>query len=215
MKKRRITRSALALSIVLIIVWSLLGTASTIAWFHDADAVINTFQFGDLNVELYRKVGNDYEPVTEKTKLFKDEALYEPGYTQVVYLKVKNAGDVPFDYKLAVLPTNYVDGQSMLGGTIHLPDYLKFGIVVKDTEAAVLAATQNRADARSCADTALSNYDEAQTDLAVGAEQYIALVVCMPEEIGNEANFRIKEASMDLAVKVKATQIEARGKITD
>lgn len=215
MKKKRITRYALALSIILIIVWSLLGTASTIAWFSDNDVIVNTFQFGDLNVELYRKVGNEYEFVTEATKLFKDEALYEPGYTQVVYLKVINAGDVPFDYKLSVLPDNIVDGTNVFGQPIHLPDYLKFGIVVKDTEAEVLAATQNRADARSYADTALNNYDKAQTDLAVGTEQYIALVVCMPETVGNEANFRIKEASVDLAVKVKATQIEARGKMTD
>ena len=215
MKKRKITKTALALSIVLIIVWSLLGTASTIAWFSDNDTIVNTFQFGDLNVELYRKVGNEYELVTEATKLFKDEALYEPGYTQVVYLKVKNAGDVPFDYKLAVLPTNIVDGINFFGKTLHLPDYLKFGVVVKDTEEELLAATKTREAARSYADTALNNYDKAQTDLAVGAEQYIALVVCMPETVGNEANFRIKEASVDLAVKVKATQIEARGKITD
>ena len=215
MKKRRITKSALALSIVLIIVWSLLGTASTIAWFSDSDTIVNTFQFGDLNVELYHKVGNDYEPVTEETKLFKDEALYEPGYTQIVYLKVKNAGDVPFDYQLSVLPDNIVEGTNVFGQPIHLPDYLKFGVVVKNTEAEVLAATQDRADARSYADTALNNYDEAQTDLAVGAEQYIALVVCMPETVGNEANFRINEASVDLGVKVQATQIEARGKITD
>ena len=211
MKKKRITRSALVLSIVLIIVWSLLGTASTIAWFSDSDTIVNTFQFGDLNVELYHKVGSEYEEVTEATKLFKDEALYEPGYTQVVYLKVKNAGTVPFDYKLSVLPDNIVDGTNVFGQPIHLPDYLKFGIVVKDTEEKVLAATQNRADTRNYADTKLNNYDEAQTDLAVGAEQYIALVVCMPEEIGNEANFRGNEASVDLGVKVQATQIEARG----
>ena len=215
MKKKKITRSALALSIVLIIVWSLLGTASTIAWFSDNDVIVNTLQFGDLNVELYRKVGNDYVLVTEGTKLFKDEALYEPGYTQIVYLKVKNAGDVPFDYKLAVLPVNVMIGTNMFGQPIDLREILKFGIVVKDTEEKVLAATQNRADARGYADTALNNYDEEQTDLAAEAEQYIALVVCMPETVGNEANFRGNEASVDLGVKVQATQIEARGKITD
>ena len=215
MKKKRLTRSALALSIVLIIVWSLLGTASTIAWFADSDVIVNKFQFSDFSVELYRKVGDDYELVTEGTKLFKDEALYEPGYTQVVYLKVKNAGDVPFDYKLAVIPDNIKIGTNMFGQPIDLRDYLLFGIVVKDTEAEVLAATQTREEARLYADTRLNNYDELQTDLAAGAEQYIALVVCMPEEVGNEANARGSEASVDLAVKVKATQLEARGKITD
>ena len=218
MKKKSITKTALAISIVLIIVWSLLGTASSIAWFSDSDTIVNKFQFGDLNVELYRRTpGGDYELVTAATKLFKDEALYEPGYTQIVNLKVKNAGDVPFDYKFALLPTNVVDGTGVFGNTIHLPDYLKFGIVVKNTETEMLAATQNRAVARSFANTPLNNYaePEPQTDLAPGAEQYIALILCMPEEIGNEANFRIKEAGLDLAVNVRATQIEARGKITD
>ena len=213
MKKKKITRSALALSTVLIIVWALMGTASTIAWFTDSDMIVNTFQIGDLNVELYHKTGSGYERVTEATKLFRDEALYEPGYTQTVYLKVVNEGNVPFDYKLSVLPDNIIDGINVFGQPIHLPDYLKFGVVVRDSEAELLAATENRATARTYADTALSNYDETQTDLAPGAEQYIALVVCMPENVGNEANFRIKEASVDLGVKVKATQVEARGHI--
>lgn len=215
MKKKKVTKAALAISVLLIVVWSLLGTASTLAWFSDSETIVNTFQFGDLNIEVYRKVGNEYEKVTEATKLFRDDALYEPGYTQVVYLKVTNEGSVPFDYKLAVLPTNIVDGTNVFGKTIHLPDYLKFGIVVKDTEEEMLLATVNRSEARSYADTALNNYDEAQTDFPVGAEKYIALVVYMPESVGNEANFRIKEASVDLAVNIKATQIEARGKTAD
>ena len=215
MKKKTITRTALAVSIVLVIIWSLFGTASTIAWFSDNDTIVNTFRFGNLNAEFYRKIGSGYERVTEGTKLFRDEALYEPGYTQVIYLKVTNEGDVPFDYKLAVQPTNIVYGTNVFGQPIDLRDYLKFGIVVGGTEEEVLAATKNRAEARSYADTPLNHYDEAQTDLAEGAEQYIALVVCMPENVGNEANFRIKEASVDLAVMVKATQIEARGNISD
>ena len=213
MKRKRITKSALALSILLMIVWMLLGTTSTIAWFSDSDTIVNTLQFGNLQVELYHKVGSEYQLVTAETKLFDDEALYEPGYTQVIYLKVKNVGDVPFDYKLSVVPSEAVLGKNLFGESIYLPDHLKFGIVVKDTEEAVLAATQNRTDARSFADTQLNNYDEVQTDLAVDAAQFIALVVCMPEEVGNEANFRGTQASVDLGVNVKATQIEARGQL--
>lgn len=215
MKKRKITKTALAMSLVMVMVWALLGTASTVAWFHDTDAVINTFQFGELNVEVYHKTENGYERVTEETKLFDDEALYEPGYTQIVLFKVKNEGTVPFDYKLSVLPDKIVDGTNVFGQTLHLPDYLTFGIVVRDSEAEALAAVQDRKTARSFADTKLNNYDEAVTDLAVDGEQYVALVVCMPEDIGNEANYRVKAASVDLGIKVKATQIEARGKMTD
>lgn len=211
MRKKRVTRAALALSIILIIVWSMMGTASTIAWFSDSDEVINTFVFGDLSVELYHKTDKGYELVTGTTKLFDDAALYEPGYTQLVYLKVKNVGTVPFDYKLSVIPGNIVIGKNVFGQDINLPDHLKFGVVIGDTEAEVLAATKDRVEARKYADTPLSNYDTMRTDLPVDGEQYVALVVCMPEDVGNEANFRVKAASVELGVNVKATQIEARG----
>lgn len=38
--------------------------------------------------------GDSYEEVTSATKLFDDAALWEPGYTQIAYLKVSNAGKV-------------------------------------------------------------------------------------------------------------------------
>lgn len=213
MKRKRVTKTALALSIILIIVWSLFGTASTIAWFSDSDTVINTFVIGDLSVELYHKTDKGYELVTGTTKLFDDEALYEPGYTQLVYLKVKNVGTVPFDYKLSVIPGNIVIGKNVFGQDINLTDHLKFGLVLADTEDEILAATKDRVEARKHADTALSDYAATRTDLAVDEEQYAALIVCMPENVGNEANFRAKAARIDLGVNVKATQIEARGKL--
>lgn len=209
--KQKITKSALAISIALMIVWAFLGTTSTIAWFSDKDEVVNTFQFGNFDLEVYRRLPDGrYERVTETTKLFDDEALYEPGYTQVIYLKVRNEGDVPFDYKLSVLANNTVDGTNVYGQPIHLPNYLRFGTVVRDTETEMLAAMSTREAARSYADKPLNNYDEKQTDFPAGGEHYIAIVVCMPEVIGNEANFRAKEASVDMSIKVTATQTEAR-----
>ena len=207
MRKKKVTRAALALSILLIIVWSMLGTASTIAWFTDSDTVINTFVIGDLRLEVEHKTGSGYETVTGTTKLFDDEALYEPGYTQVVYLKIKNVGNVPFDYKLSVIPGNKVIGKNVFGQDIDLADHLKFGVIIADTEAELLKATENRTEARKIADTALSNYDTVRTDLEVGEEQYAALIVCMPEYVGNEANYRVKSAKIELGVNVKASQL--------
>ena len=53
---------------------------------------------------------------------------------------------------------------------LYFRDYLKFGVVIADTESEVLAATQNREDARSCANVALNNYAKQQTDFAAGEE---------------------------------------------
>ena len=56
----------------------------------------NTFDIGILDLEVYHKKGNDYQKVTADTKIFDDEAIYEPGYTQVVRLKIENKGNMDF-----------------------------------------------------------------------------------------------------------------------
>ena len=108
MKNRRFTKVAFALSICLLVLWGVLGTGTSIAWFMDeTPELVNTFDFGELDLEVYYKTTNaqghdEWVLVDEKTKVFDEEALYEPGYTQVVYLKIVNKGDVEFDYKLSV-----------------------------------------------------------------------------------------------------------------
>ena len=213
MKNKTLTKTALAVSVILILVWTMLGTASTIAWFSDNDMVVNTFVLGNVKLSVLHKTENGYEPVNESTKIFDDEALYEPGYTQVVYLKVRNDGDVPFDYKLSVIPDKIVIGKNVFGYDINLPDHLKFGLIISDTEEELIEATRDRAEARKYADTKLSNYAKTETDLAPGDEQYAALVICMPESVGNEANYRSDVPSVELGINVKASQIEARGQL--
>ena len=76
-----------------------------------------------------------FERIGSDTRIFDDHALYEPGYTQVVYLKVENTGDVPFDYRLAVDVNDVTIGTNVFGGKIYLPDYLKFGVIFADSRA--------------------------------------------------------------------------------
>lgn len=219
MKRKTFTKSALAISLLLLSIWAILGATSTMAWFADTDVVVNSFTFGEVNIELYHKDGGIYKTVDATTKLFDDEALYEPGYTQVVYLKVENTGTVPFDYKFSVNPTDYVDGTSVTGQPIHLPNHLKFGVVIGNTEDEVMAATANRTAARAAATTPLNNYTQPQksdyslmqTDLGPGGTQYAAIVIAMPEGTGNEANYRgTPVPEVVLGITVLATQIEAR-----
>lgn len=207
MKKKTISRSALSISIILLILWALLGTGSTIAWFRDTASAVNTVTIGDVDIELYRKTSEGYSLVDSETKLFDDRALYEPGYTQIILLKIRNAGTVDFDYKFSVVPTNIVDGMSVTGMPIHLPDYLKFGLVIADTEEEVAAVAANRIAARERADTDLSTYSKTKYALAPEGEHYAALIVCMPETVGNEANYRDTVPSVELGVRVKASQI--------
>ena len=95
--KRALISSALA---ILVCVAMLIGT--TFAWFTDtASTGVNKIQAGNLDVKLmYSTDMHKWHEATEQTKLFDDNALWEPGYTQVVYLKIVNAGNLALKWPL-------------------------------------------------------------------------------------------------------------------
>jgi 16S rRNA (adenine1518-N6/adenine1519-N6)-dimethyltransferase len=113
----------------------LIGT--TFAWFTDSvTSGRNVIQSGNLDVTLdyYNVQSKKFEPVDENVKLFNDAALWEPGYTEVAYLKVDNAGSLALKYKLAVNVYNELDGINKAGETFSLSDHLVFKVVEIDEE---------------------------------------------------------------------------------
>ena len=97
--KRALLTSALAL---LMCVAMLIGT--TFAWFTDtASTAVNKIQAGNLDVQLeYSKDLTKWKKVTDTTKVFEDSTLWEPGRTEVVYLRVTNAGTLALKYTLGI-----------------------------------------------------------------------------------------------------------------
>ena len=150
MKKRKLTKAVLALSACLFLIWWALGTGATLAWFSDTDTVRNTFQIGLLKMDVsYRNdIVTNYTPLQGATEVFYDEALYEPGYTQVVYLKIDNTGDMAFQYKIAVTVQDSQKGKNAWGEEIYLPNYLRYGVVFGQTEAEVQQQVNNRLAAK-------------------------------------------------------------------
>ncbi len=210
-KKKRITKLALLLSILLIVVWAMLGTNASLAWFEESDTIVNSLNFGDLKVNVYHNTGGSYSLVDSTTKIFNDAALYEPGYTQVVYLKVENAGTVDFTYDMSVIPdmSSIVVGKNEKGEDIVLPDHLNFGLVFDSTEDGLLAKTADRKLSQTYATQKLSNYTESNIPLMSGESNYCALILYMPEEVENEANYRGKTVpSVEVGIGVVANQIK-------
>ena len=212
-KTSTITKAALSVSLVLLAVWFALGATSTLAWFSDqTDTVNNDIVIGDVNLELYHKVdtgsGNfRYLPVDESTELFEEKDLYEPGFTKVVMLKVVNNGNVPFDYKLSVKVNSYIDATAVTGDTIHLPDHLKFGVVMGKDEAEINQKVADRGGARGVATLAMDDFDTTVSSLKVGETEYAAMVVYMPEEVENYANYRGNVVpEVDLGIAALASQ---------
>lgn len=214
MQKKKWTKAALALSACLFVLWWALGTGATLAWFSDRDTVRNDFRIGllDMNVSYRNDIVTEYTPLQGATKAFNDEALYEPGYTQVVYLKIENNGDVAFNYKVAVTVDDFENGKNAWGEEIYLPNYLRYGAVFGETEAEVQQMVKDRLSARNYAPDdwgTLGTWSEISPHtFDVGEKShYAALIVYMPEAVGNTANYRgIGQPKVELGITVFAQQ---------
>lgn len=210
-KKRIYKQIALALSLCALIVWCILGTGASLAWFTDTSPEINNiFHFAEFDLVVsHRLTDGKWQEVDSQTKIFDEEALYEPGYVQVVYLKVENKGTVPFKFSTAVNVNGCIVATNVFGQDFMLQDYLKFGITTADSEDAMKNSVPDRETAVEIADMPLHNYDTETAVLEPGATKYIALIVRMPEEVGNVANYRGDTVpEVDLGITVKADQIK-------
>ncbi len=200
--KRALLTSALAM---LMCVAMLIGT--TFAWFTDtASTAVNKIQAGNLDVKLEYLSGSDWKEVTNETKLFNEEALWEPGYTEVAYLKVSNVGNLALKYKFAVNKIEEVIGVNKSGGEIKLSKILKFGVADSDSQ----ISYDDRATAQAAADGKALTLNSYTNDirLGVGEAKYYAIVIYMPESVGNEANYATGTTapSIKMGLNLVATQ---------
>ena len=188
--KKALLSSAFAL---VLSVAMLIGT--TYAWFADtASTAVNKIQSGNLKVGFQYWNGEKYVDAKDAT-LFSEETLWEPGHTEVVYLKVINQGNLALKYRLNTINTfEYQYAKNSDGNQILLSKYLKIGIadgknaaegVYATREEAIAAAADNLVSYDSC--TKDNTLLPATTDSE--SADYFAFVVYMPTDVGNEANW--------------------------
>ena len=205
--KKALLSSAFAL---VLSVAMLIGT--TFAWFTDtASTGINKIQAGNLDVELeYSKDFTKWEKVNDTTKVFEDSTLWEPGRTEIVYLRVKNAGTLALKYTLGIYNLYNYTGKNVLGNKYSLSDYVKLGAAEADSayadRAAAISAVQDSAKTlNSIGDTGVIG-----ADLATDTTKVYAMVLYMPTTVGNEANPKNNDpywaAKVSLGISVDATQ---------
>ena len=204
-------RIALALSMCALLIWTVLGTGASLAWFTDTSPEINNiFHFAEFDVVVsHRLPDGKGEEVDSKTKVFDENSLHEPGHVQVVYLKVENNGSVPFEFYTAVNVNGCIEATNIFGQHFMLQDYLKFGITSSDSEALMDSSIPNRKTAEELADMPLESYADETAILNPGAIKYIALIVRMPENVGNIANYRGDTTpQVELGITVMADQLK-------
>ena len=105
---------------LLTIISVMLMLGSTMAWFQDSKVVINTYTFGNLDVDVVNENGttiaattiNFVKPNGEEYQA--NEFLFEPGATfRLKEFYVKNSGDVALKYRLK-LDSGSATGDSKL-----------------------------------------------------------------------------------------------------
>lgn len=210
-KNKAYLKIALALSLCAMVIWTILGTSTSLAWFTDTSPEINNiFHFADFKLEVSHQLEDgSWEIIDEKTTVFNDKALYEPGYVQIVYLKVENKGTVPFNFHTAVNVNGSVVATNVFGQKFMLQEHLKFGILTSNSESEMKKSVARRNTAVKIANMPLENYSTNTFVLLPDTSKYIALIVRMPEEIDNKANYRGDAVpEVELGITVKADQIK-------
>ena len=210
------TKRALLTSVLALVLSLAMLAGSTFAWFTDtASTGVNRIVSGNLDVGLqYWGVGEDgkktWLTAENSEELFDKNALWEPGYTQIVYLKVENNGNLALTYAMQITPVHETVGVNVEGEEFKLSDYIKFGwtAFTVDGDGAPVALDREAAQTGvgDGAQLGTTLHRQAAKPLAADAEELVALVAWMPENVGNEANYSTVQPTIELSLKVLATQ---------
>ena len=219
MTNHKSTKRALLGSVVAMVLCLTMLVGATFAWFTDtASTGVNKIQAGNLDVALeYSTDFKTWNKVTDTTKLFEDSTVWEPGRTEVVYLRVKNAGTLALKYAVGMYNINESRGKNVAGEFYYLSDYVKLGAVettaaYADREAAINAVNAEAKTLKSIGSSAIIGEDQMVMLAPEADAKTYALVLYMPTEVGNEANPKNNDpywaSKFSFGISVNATQAE-------
>lgn len=213
MTKNKTTKRALLVSVLALLLCASLLVGSTFAWFTDnVTSTNNIIKSGNLDVKLeYSTTMEDgsWNEVGTNTDIFKNADgttdLWEPGFSEVVYLKVSNVGTLALKYALEVTVADEKQGTNKAGEKFSLSQYIKYDVVDVD------APFVNRDAAVAAVPGAVSLKTGIPAitgvSLTPNTENVVALVVYMPTTVGNVANHNGEDIpSINLGITLNATQ---------
>ena len=210
MAKKFSTKKALIISALSLMICFSMLIGTTFAWFTDSvTSSNNIIKSGNLDIELYYQLEgeNGWTQVTETTNVFAADALWEPGHTEVVKLKVVNEGSLALKYNLGVNVDSETGSVNVNGDAFNVSDFIMFAVIdganAYTRDEAIAAAEANGA-------TPLKTvYSSNANALLPTEESVVTMVVYMPTSVGNEAN-AAKDATtptINLGLNLYATQL--------
>ena len=104
MTSKKTTRRALLSSVIALLLCVSMLVGSTFAWFTDeVTSTGNIIKSGTLDIELLHSDDNKEWKDASKGAIFNYQ-YWEPGYTQVKYVKIANVGNLALRYQLSIIP---------------------------------------------------------------------------------------------------------------
>lgn len=210
MTNKKSTKRALLVSAMAMVICFTMLLGTTFAWFTDSETNRNNIiKAGNLDVALeYYVGGGNWAPVEEESNLFNDNALWEPGYLEVAYLRIKNVGTLALNYTLNLyayeeVPGTNVDDQPLTLSSFVTYDVIELGAFAEYDRAGAVAAVTDDPEYLS------TPYTETRS-LTAGSEYvYLAVIVYMPTTVDNAANYKTGTTapSLKLGLNLNATQM--------
>ena len=206
--KRALLSSALALFLCFAM---LLGT--TYAWFTESvSSGSNVITAGNLDIVVdYTLDGENWNALDGATDLFQKD-LWEPGHTEVVALRVTNAGTLNLKYAIHMNIVNEIVGKNKDGGDIVLSEILTVS-TLRGTDATIVDGAfsdENGVDYEQTTSFKEANVLGAEKPMAPETVEYLVIKVDMADTVGNEANHDgVNIPSIEFGIDVLATQYTA------
>lgn len=208
MTNKKSTKRALLLSALSLLMCVSMLIGSTFAWFTDSvTSGNNIIKSGNLDVVLEYWDGDSWEDVEGRSDILAGN-LWEPGYVDVAYLRLKNAGSLALKYSLGVNIVSETEGKNQKDETFKLSDFIYYDVIEGVDGETAAYATREDALAVTTETTKISTSYSKLGSLEANSDYiHLAMVVYMPTTVGNEANHNGSDVpQIDLGINVYATQ---------
>ena len=206
MKIKSTKRALLTSTLSLLLCFAML-IGTTYAWFTDSvSSANNIIQSGNLDIELDYLSGDTWKDVHGSSEVLDAQALWEPGYTEVVYLRMRNAGSLMLKYQLGINIAAETAGVNAAGGELLLSNYIYFDML-ESTEFTKLESREDAMKKTTCSTLISEGYTKANLMAAKSEYVYFTMIVYMPSSVENEANHNGKDLpKIELGINLFATQ---------
>ena len=194
-----------AILVLIMMVTSLIGT--TFAWFTDSvTSGNNIITTGRLDVELYwsKTFGGSWNQVgaAGNEPIFTNDK-WEPGYTEVRYIKVANEGNLAFKYAMSIVPVGEVGELAKVIDVYYITDPTEDSVKRNNLDTLTPAGKLSDVINSTGAEGVLLPEGEEHATYRSG-ETVFAMVLKLPENVGNE--YMEKSVGDSFSVRLMATQ---------